>query len=229
MRRIATVIFALLAVSALFAETPGPEQAYFCTSAGTRLHYQRVDADDGALRWNHVMTIESVSADGVIEYNSNFTRPGGGKMYRGPVSLEVKVGPDGDVEMDVANSVASVVANIVGERRVKSEGVMTVLPSDMAPGDVLPDASGTVTAGFASLNVCVSDRKVLKTETVTTPAGSFDCIVVREHKVEKGSLRNRVTTALTWYARGVGMVRHDTYDKNMKLETSEFLVRMEHK
>ena len=65
---------------------------------------------------------------------------------------------------------------------------------------------------------------MLRSEVLSTPAGDFDCVVVSEHKVEKGPGRNRVTTALTWYARGTGMVRHDTYDRNMKLETSEVLI-----
>ena len=51
--------------------------------------------------------------------------------------------------------------------------------------------------------------------------------MVSEHKVERGLGRNRVTTALTWYARGIGMVRHDTYDKDMVLETSEVLIEID--
>ena len=50
--------------------------------------------------------------------------------------------------------------------------------------------------------------------------------MVSEHKVEKGMMRNRVTTARTWYARGIGMVRHDTYDRNLKLETTEVLEKI---
>ena len=71
--------------------------------------------------------------------------------------------------------------------------------------------------------VRVTDRKVLRVERLETPAGMFDCPVVSEHKVEKGPGRNRETTALTWYAEGIGMVRHDTYDRSGLLETSEVL------
>ena len=77
-----------------------------------------------------------------------------------------------------------------------------------------------------TMNVTVTERRVLGTDTLTTPAGTFPCVIVSEHKVEKGMMRNRVTTARTWYARGVGMVRHDTYDRNLKLETTEVLEKI---
>ena len=96
----------------------------------------------------------------------------------------------------------------------------------MKPGDILPDANCTVKAGLLQYKVSVTQRKVLRLETLKTPAGEFECTVVSEHKVEKGPGRNRETTALTWYSTGVGMVRHDTYDKRLKLETSEILCRI---
>lgn len=221
-RLLCCIIFAATALTAV----AGPQDAYFCTTEGAKLHYERTETDSGALRWRHVMSIDSVKG-GDVSYNSLFTKPGGGRMYGGPVRLNVKISDSGDVKMDVAQSVASVFANMFGGRNVKSEGAETVLPAHMKPGDVLKDASGTATAGLASMKVDVSERKVLRKETLTTPAGTFDCVVVREHKVEKGTLRNRVTTADTWYARGVGMVRHDTYDKHMKLETSEVLIKID--
>ena len=57
--------------------------------------------------------------------------------------------------------------------------------------------------------------------------GKFECIVIRERKVEKGMGRNRHTIADTWYARGVGMVRHDTHDPDLNLLTSEVLTSIE--
>lgn len=220
-KKAATLIFAL--TLSLFA---GAEEPYFCNRQGAKLHYERKEVKDGSLVWRHVMTIDTVSPDGAVRYNSRFTKPGGGQMYGGAVALSVVIKDSGDVEMNVAQSVGSVMANLFNAKNLKTTGGKTVLPSDMKPGDVLPDVSGTASTKLASMNVAVSDRKVLKRETVTTPAGKFDCIVVQEHKVEKGTLRNRVTTARTWYARGVGMVRHDTYDKNDKLETSEVLVKI---
>ena len=48
-------------------------------------------------------------------------------------------------------------------------------------------------------------------------------MVVREHKVERGPGHYRNTFADSWYVAGIGYVRHDTYGKNMRLDTTEVL------
>lgn len=203
---------------------------YFCDREGAVLRYERSYVDSGKLKWKHEMTICEVLPDGdgglEVSYSSEFRRPGGGRMYGGPIELEAAVEADGDVLVDVAASLASAMRNLLPDRAVTAEPCYTLLPSDMEPGDRLPDAACTVGAAFASYDVAVSERSVLRRESIATPAGDFDCVVVSEHKVERGPGRNRVTTALTWYARGIGMVRHDTYDRNMKLETSEVLTEI---
>lgn len=147
-------------------------------------------------------------------------------MYGGEVALKAQVLQNGDVEMDLALSVASVFANYVGEQLLRYEPHMSVLPADMRPGQSLEDAHFVVAVMGMKFRVSIDERVVLREERLSTPAGEFDCVVVREHKIEKGPGRNRETTALTWYSKSVGMVRHDTYDKNMKLETCELLVSM---
>ena len=221
MKRIAVLLLALVTCLCVRAEEP-----YFCNRQGAQLQYERTTVDDGSLVWRHVMTIDRVGADGAIDYNSLFTKPSGAKMYGGPLALHVDVTQDGDVGMNVAGAVGSVFSNVFGAKHLKTTGGQTLLPADMEPGDVLPDASGTASTKVASMSVSVTRREVLSREILTTPAGTFDCVVVQEHKVEKGTLRNRITTARTWYARGIGMVRHDTYDRNFKLETSEVLVKI---
>ncbi len=215
-----------LAPLALRAEEP-----YFCYDQGRILYYERRTADDGKLKWQHRMSIDSIeimdSGSSTIKYSSLFTKPNGNELYGGPVRMEAAISSAGDVSMDLAATVVSALRNFLPDKAVSAEVSTTVLPSRLMPGDVLPDASCTVSATVGKMRIDVSERRVLRFETISTPAGEFDCIVVSEHKVEKGLGRRRVTTALTWYSRGVGMVRHDTYDEKLELETSEILVKFE--
>ncbi len=174
------------------------------------------------------MTIDSVlySADTsmVINYSSFMETKKGRGMMKAPVKMSAYISADGEVELDIASSMVSVLKEFLWDGAdVTAEGGATVLPNDLIPGDSLEDAHGSVSALGMTMNVDVTERVVLRRETISTPAGTFDCVVISEHKVEKGMTRNRVTTAHTWYARGIGMVRHDTYDKKMRLETSEVL------
>ena len=205
-------------------------QPYFCTDELTDLVYVRRYVDDLEVKWVHTMSIRTVSmaADSSrnVEYSS-FIDMRAGKSMREPAGMKALVSPDGDVTLDIASSMVAVLEGVLWKKaEVTAEGGIALLPSEMMPGDTLPDASGKVHALGMTMNVSVTERKVIGEDTLDTPAGTFDCIVISEHKVEKGMFRNRTTTALTWYAKGIGMVRHDTYDRNMVLETSEILEKI---
>ena len=51
-------------------------------------------------------------------------------------------------------------------------------------------------------------------------------MVVEEHKVESGPGHHRDVTNLTWYSKGIGYVRHDTFVKGVP-DTSEILYSIE--
>ena len=209
-------------------------QAWFCTDEGTELIYTRYHVSDGSVKWSHRMSIINTETDAAdssltVEYSS-FIRTADGRgieNMEAPAMMTAYISPEGDVTMDMAASMVSVLRGVLWKNaKITAEGGLTLLPAVLIPGDTLRSAAGKVRALGMTMNVTVTDRRVIGTDTLTTPAGTFPCVIVSEHKVEKGMMRNRVTTARTWYARGIGMVRHDTYDRNLKLETSEVLEKI---
>jgi hypothetical protein len=94
----------------------------------------------------------------------------------------------------------------------------------MDVGDILPDSHCAVKVSAFTYYIDVTERVVLRKEQLTTPAGTFDCVVVREHKVEEGPMHHGDFWSDTWYAPGIGYVRHDTFDKKMRLESIEILI-----
>lgn len=229
MKRIALSLS--LSLMMLAAPVSAETSAYFCTDTGTLLCYVRRYAADGSVKWRHRMTIESVTDSGngdvCVDYTSDFRKAGGRQMYGGPVSLKVVVDESGTVGLDMSSSLVSIFHNLFPRLKATGRGGLTYLPSDMKAGDVLPDIVSSVKAVGIECTVTVTDRHVIGPDTLTVKAGTFPCVVVSEHKVEKATGYSRVTTARTWYCRGVGMVRHDTYDRNMKLETIEELEEIE--
>ena len=96
----------------------------------------------------------------------------------------------------------------------------------MKVGDKLPDTHCELRSGMLKLVIDITDRMVLRRETISTPAGTFDCIVTRQHKVEDAPLHHVDTWSDSWYAPGIGYVRYDILDKdNEQLLASEILVR----
>ncbi|NNK88761.1 MAG: hypothetical protein HKO90_10795 [Flavobacteriaceae bacterium] len=92
---------------------------------------------------------------------------------------------------------------------------------DATPGTTLEDGSLTVrvaAAGGLNINMTVNitERKVEGREQLTTPAGTFDCIVILQ-KVSTKMLLKTVGYSKEWYAEGIGLVKSESFNKNMKL------------
>jgi len=222
MRR--AVILAALLLLAFAANAGSP---FFMTREGARMNYVRRSASNNKVTWTYVVSVDSVYLDG-IEFTYDFHRPGGGQMYGGPLKMSMQLNEAGDITMDVASTVKTFVRNILPKADVFSEGGDTVLPASMSPGDCLPDVYADARVMKMNYHVSISGRKVLRRETVSVPAGTFDCTVVEEHKVESGLGRNRDIRTLTWYAAGVGEVKHESYDwRTQKLMTVEVLESVE--
>jgi len=102
------------------------------------------------------------------------------------------------------------------------------IPSmDEKPGTTLPDGTLTVSIGnILNMSVNIVDRKIEAKETITTPAGSFDCLVLTQ-TVNTKMLVKIEATSKEWYAEGVGMVRSETYNKKGKLSGYSELTKLE--
>ncbi len=212
-----------LTIAEMAAQQTAP---YFCNKPGTVLEYTRT-TPDGDIKWYHTMTIKDVTKGGdttAINYTS-YIQNHKHKPYYGkePAQLIATITNRG-VTVNVAESVAAVFRTLFpGNTRITSTGGASTLPTNMTPGDTLPSIYSSVKVLGMTMKITVTDRQVLRQETIQTPAGAYHCIVIRETKLEKGMGRNRHTIADTWYAQGLGMIRHDTYNLNLELQTSEVL------
>ena len=209
----------------------GAQTPYFCDKPGTELRYVREDPGNGKDIWNHMMTITGGTPSGgsrEFDCTSHFTAANGREKEMVDVEYKVLIDREGNVSSDLSAPVTSAIRHILPNVDIKAGFSPTILPSVLDPGSVLPDAGTEILIKGKPFTIKVTERKVLRFEAIETPAGKFDCVVVTEHKTEKFTMYNRDTVSYTWYARGVGMVRHDTYRKG-KLQTSETLVSITEK
>lgn len=113
---------------------------------------------------------------------------------------------------------------------VESENL--AFPANLSEGQELPDASLKVTmdngTGFSigGISVNITDRKVVSKESVTTPAGTFDCFVLSQKEASKIMGIKVNTESKNWYAKGVGFVRGEYYRKG-KLQEYSVLTKLE--
>ena len=202
-------------------------QGYYCDRQGARLEYVRKNIKDGSTEWRHIMNITDVKkmSDGTqITSASTFLKANGKPYYKGDIIEEVVLKPNNDVWVDME----AVTINYVKGRfglNATADAAPSIIPADMAPGDTLPQVTGKGKVSLITFSYRIWDRKVLRYETISLPAGTFDCVVLQERKLESGPGHNRDVLNHTWYCKGVGMVRHDTYIDG-KLDTSETLTQI---
>ncbi|MEL6810352.1 MAG: hypothetical protein AAFP76_03335 [Bacteroidota bacterium] len=105
-------------------------------------------------------------------------------------------------------------------------GTNVVLPNDLTVGQQLPDADLQVKVNMGGINMnmdfIMSDRKVVGEESVTTPAGTFECFVITYSTSFKMGM-NRKGAAKQWISKGVGLVKQEDYNKKGKVTSSSLL------
>ena len=62
------------------------------------------------------------------------------------------------------------------------------------------------------MNMNLFNRKVAGNESVTTPAGTFDCYVITYDSEAKMGFKMTSSNKL-WLSEGFGMVKQETYNK----------------
>lgn len=206
------------------------QEPYFCTRTGTRLYYERYKARSNKLVQTTSFEIESnqTTAEGqVIQYAVSMAKANGSPLYGGRAIQTTLIAPNGDLQLNFGETLKGFLQNMLSRAKVEVTEAYALLPADMQPGDTLPDTHCTVTVAGLHAYFHLTERSVLRKETITVPAGTFECMVVREHKEEDAPFHHPDNWQDNYYVPGLGYVRHDRYDKNLRLQDSEVLIRIE--
>jgi len=110
-------------------------------------------------------------------------------------------------------------------------GTDIIIPNDLTVGQELPDSEMKmkISMGGISMNVDVitKDRKVISEEDLTTPAGSYNCIVLQT-TTESNIMGKKMThKTKSWIAEGVGMVKQESHDDKGNLMNYSELTKFE--
>ena len=104
----------------------------------------------------------------------------------------------------------------------KVEGTFPSFPDELSVGQVM-EYSYTIKMGVSKTTVTGKNTVAAK-ESVSTEAGSFDCYKVESEVNTKVMMQKSDIKTTSWYAKGVGAVKTETYDSKGKLETSMELI-----
>lgn len=104
------------------------------------------------------------------------------------------------------------------------------IPNDLSVGKDLEDANISVSMSMGSIKmnttVDQTNRKVETKESITTPAGTFDCYLITETTTSKTMGATIEMNNKLWLAEGIGMVKQESYKKNGDLMTRMELTKL---
>src|SRR5690606_13811680 len=103
------------------------------------------------------------------------------------------------------------------------------IPNNLTVGEELDDAHVSIQVSMVGMKmetlVNMINRKVEKKESVTTPAGTFDCYVIYSDNETVIMKKSNVFPSRVWLAEGVGMVKQESYKKDGELMSSSLLTK----
>ena len=182
--------------------------------------------------FQYSMTNKKGKIDGVADYTVSSVENNGGSTaatmqmkYTDAKGKEVfisdyKITCTGDgIKIDYQSLMPSQMMKQYEDMGLEMEitGTDMELPNNLSVGQSLADSNVSVKMKMPGMNMTITvdmvNRKVEKYESVTTPAGTFDCyLITADNKSEVMNMNQDMTSKL-WLAEGIGMVRQESYNK----------------
>jgi len=113
------------------------------------------------------------------------------------------------------------------DMQMEVNGVDLEIPATLTVGQALPDANVNISVAsngmvIMRMYVKITNRKVAAQESVTVPAGTFDCFKLT-YDIETKAMIKISASAAQWMAAGPGLVKTETFDKKGKLSSTQQL------
>ncbi|WP_318310268.1 TapB family protein [Flagellimonas crocea] len=218
------LLLAVFAASNLQAQSTC--STYYPLVEGASLQYTNYDKkgkDDGQINYK-ITNVES-SGDNVSATMMMEMVDKKGNTYTSDYEIDC----DGNVvKIDFKSLMNDQMLSQMGDVEMDISGTDVDLPNNLSVGQQLPDANMELKmkmGGAINMNMTVEtlNRKVEKQESVTTPAGTFNCFVIYSETRTKMMMGNKTFPNRVWLAEGVGMVKQESYNTKGKLIGSSLL------
>ncbi len=105
---------------------------------------------------------------------------------------------------------------------VEIEGTLPSYPDNLSVGQVMEYSFSMKMMGMKTTTE--GKNTVAAKESVTTPAGTFDCYKIESETSSKAMLKTTKVKSISWIAEGIGTVKSETYDGKDKLLSAMELV-----
>lgn len=212
-------LFALLLAFVLSSSVAAQDCDFYSMDKGTVFGYQNLDAkgkETGSTRTT-CLDVQHVGGSMIYKVKSEFSEPKNKNQSSREYDMRCE---GGKFYIDMQSFIDPKAMESFKDMEISAESTDMLYPAGLSVGQTLPDANITISAasgGVAIMNmvVSISNRKVVGMESVTVPAGTFECYKLTYDAESK--MIFKVNTSVTEYiSRGIGSVKTETFDKKGK-------------
>lgn len=217
MKRLMFALVTLLMVLGAKAQEP-----FYLQKEGVKLGYTITDKKGKVDGYSEstVVSVKNNGAQTTVSLKNMVKDKNGKDLLQQPVDMSIMIN-DGTVVL----SPKAMTGKITEGLNISGESLM--LPANITTGTTLNDYS--ITMGIAGINTTshFTGVKVVAEETIEVSGHSIPCVVVESTASVKVLGMNRSSLQKTWYGRGIGVVKLETYDNKGRLDTTQTLTSIE--
>jgi hypothetical protein len=227
-----------LLLASLFFLTTGKSQdcsLYYAMNPGTKISLAHYDSKEKLTGFTN-SEVTSVSGSGATMtstvHSQNLNAKG--KMDT-EFDFEISCS-DGELFFNMQSMMPannSAMAGVEG-MEVKIEGAQLQSPFGKLPGTSLPEGQMTMSASMSGMNLGTTtmriyDRKVVAIESITVPAGTFECVKVTESIEMKLPMMGTVKgSSVAWMNPEAGLVKSESFNEKGEKNGTEILQSITH-
>lgn len=221
--------FVILLAFAMTGLVKGQDCSFYSLSEGMVTAYQNLDAKGkvtGTTR-STCLNVSKVGAATIFKMKSEYADAKNSNQSSREYEMKCE---DGTFYVDMQNFIDPKSMEAFKDMEINANSKDMIYPAVLSAGQSLPDASITVSAatgGVSLLNLVINitNRKVVGTESVTVPAGTFGCYKIT-YDVETKMMFKVNATVAEYVNLGVGNVKTETFDKKGKIAGTTLLVEL---
>ena len=198
--------------------------AYFLFDEGAKLTIANTDAKGKHTGYSTLEVKEVVGSRSncTVKYESMVYDKKMNPMLTAPMVQEFTVKND-----VVTYDPQSMVGQVMQGMQVTVEGTPFALPAGAKVGDTFPDYNIVMNIAGLKTTSNVTGQKVVATETLTVDGRTIDCVVIEQTTSTKVLGMNQSGIQKTWYGKGYGSVKMETYNAKGKMVSGNILVGVE--
>ena len=209
--------FFMLGISNLFSQ----ECVFYSpVEKGTVLKHSNYDKKDKLTGTTTQTVIDNYVEEGtqVIKLRNEYQGVDMDSVFMTELELKCK---DGKYYVDMESYIGESTLTPYSDMETTFEVENMTIPAELKVGEVLDNGKITVTISnngmkIMTISVNISNRKVEAKEDITTRAGTFECYKI-SYDISTKMLITIKASTVEWYAKNVGVVRSESYNKKGKL------------